>query len=512
MPPERIGFLSLRPVAVLSRVDWGLALGAYLAALLVRALLVDAHPYTAEAAHFVLARDLWHASPPVAGLDGTRPEWGWLFWQRPLFSLLLWPGAAISFTAYRVLHILVSSLLPALGVVLLRHLAVPRWLAGAAAAVVCLHPTLVTWNVLVLPDSLMAVLFLAGLVAAERGRPIASALLCLAACWTKEVAVAGVIALLLLALWREPDGSRGRIYPASMGRWATLYLGVLLLAFAPLAYSLGLPWARFPGWDLGGDGRVVLERVFLVLWLAPVPLLALLDAGTRRLAVVALAWTGFFVAYHFVLGKAVEAWYYVMPATLMALVTAAALAALWRRRVAFRGARRFLPLGATLAVAVLVALQVAVPDDAAAQQALVTPLTGKGQWDLEQAMAYEGQREKGLYDAMAGAPPAPHGTWVTIDTDWSFWAYPMAARTGNVVAYFSSGVKPLDRDADALSVAIAAANATILFKLDTPTNVALRAAYRECTPVDSGDYVLILGQLCAPGTPRLHAAAKAAQS
>jgi hypothetical protein len=450
--------------------------------------------------HYVLAHDLWATDPNVTGLDGTRASWGWLFWQRPLFSLLMWPGASVSFMAYRVEHILVSSLIPFLAVLLARHLSVDRWFTGAMATLLIVHPALVTWNVLVLPDSLMLALFLGALLAAERGHPLASASLALAACWTKEVAVVGVAALLLLALWREPDGSRGRIYPLAIGRTGVLYFLVLLLAFLPLAYSLTLPWARFPGWDLGGDSGQVLERLFVVLWLAPVPLLAFLEPRTRRLAVVCLAWTAFFLIYHFVLGKALEIWYYLAPTTFALLAMAGGLQALWRRAPA--GTGRLVPLGVTLVVALLLGAQVTVADNVPAKAAVITPITHGGQWSLAQALAYEHIRDQGLYDAMAQAPADPHGTWATIDTDWSFWAYPMLPHTGQVLVYFTENAH-MDRDPALLAAAIESSNATILYKRDNALSHALQSAYADCVKVRSDPYVLILGQACKGRTDRI---------
>ncbi|HEX2066910.1 MAG TPA: hypothetical protein VHI93_08875, partial [Candidatus Thermoplasmatota archaeon] len=136
---------------------WLPAAAAYALALAARAWLLDAPVYGDEAAHFYVARHLG-ASPANLVPDLGVPQW--LFWQRPLFSLLLWPGAALSFEGYRIWHILLSSLLAPLAMAVVAQAGgrrVPQWTAGVAAA---LLPGLVGWGVRVFPDSLMATLFL----------------------------------------------------------------------------------------------------------------------------------------------------------------------------------------------------------------------------------------------------------------------------------------------------------------------------------------------------------------
>lgn len=492
------------PRLALPRADLIALVALWAFAFAVRWPLHDAHPYTAEAAHYVVARRLWLETPAGANLyNDLQGDLSFLFWQRPLFSLLLAPGAWVSFGAYRALHIGVSSLVPVLAVALLRSLGVRPWLAWPVGAVLAVHPMIVPWGVLVLPDSLMATLVLAGLLAAHRGRPLATGALLLAACWTKEVAIVAVLPLLALSLWRDPDGEPRRLWPVRLGRFPTALAATAILAFAPLLFSLSRPGALFPGWGRGGDGEVLLEALFLTVWLAPFALLALRFAASRRLALVSLAWSAFFLAYYFLLGRAIEAWYTVLPGTLSLMAAAAGLSGAWAAWG--RPARLAVPVVALLLLAVL-GLQVAAPETSGLKQAVVTPFSGRGQWSLAQATDYEDHREAGLHEALALLEPTDRRL-LTVDVDWSFVAYPIQGRADVVYVQDSAGTLFWRLDLGILADGIETrTDAVLVRKNDQAVNRAVREVYADCVTHDNPDYTLLRGGGCLGRADELQAA------
>jgi hypothetical protein len=415
----------------LERWDWWLLGAAYVLAVAVRWTIRDAGPYTAEAAHYALSRHLWHGVDNVASLfPDVRPDdFSWFFWQRPLLCLLYWPAAQGGFAVYRAAHILVAGTVPVLAAILLRQMGARPAYAHGAAAVLAVHPVLVPWGVLVLPDTTVAALTLAGLLAAHDGRPWATAGLLLAGSWVKEVGFVTAAALFVLAAWREADGSRARPWPLRLGRFSTLMLAVALLSFLPLAVSLALPYGTPPGFRIGGGLDQSLERQFLLLWLAPLPLVGLLAPRVRRLCLVALAWPAFFVFYHLVTGKAIEVWYNVVPATLVLVASAATLDALPREGPPLR---RWASTAVSVAFAALLVVQVAVPSGATLNRAVATPLSHVGQWDLREALAYEEVRGDGLDEAVARIPAGHDGAWLALDVDYSLVMFPLAEHAGVV--------------------------------------------------------------------------------
>lgn len=497
-----------RPRLPLARWDlWALA-ATYVLALAMRWSLLDAHPYTAEAAHYAMARGLWRGVDNVGSLfpDVVPDDFSWFFWQRPLLSLGFWPGAAFGFTAFRVEHILLSSTVPVLAALLLRQLGTrPVW-TYACAAVLCVHPVLLPWGVLVLPDSVVAALTLGGLLAAHAGRPLATAGLLLAASWVKEIGFVTSAALFVLACWREADGSRANLWPLRLGPFATGMLAVTLLSFLPLVVSLQLPDSTVPGFRIGGGLDASLERLFLLLWLAPVAALGLALPSVRRVAFVALAWPAFFVAYHLLTHKAIEIWYNVVPATLVACAAAATLSSLTTPSAAPSadpsnlGGRvlRWAPMALSAFVLALVLVQVAVPQSHPVQQAAVTPLTGTGQWNLAEAARYEHIRDDDLFAAMAAVPDSRRDTWTALDMDYSIVMHPLASKARFVHKDFTIDGEPhedylrwwadaIERRADATFLSI--------HPDGTDLNAAMRDAYAPCTQVH-GNYAVIQPQAC----------------
>lgn len=488
-----------RPRLALARWDpWALA-AAYLVALAVRWTILDAGPYTAEAAHYAMARNLWRGVDNLDSLfeDVVPDDFAWFFWQRPLLCLVFWPGASLGFTAFRVEHVLLSSLVPVLAATLLRQLGTrPAW-AYAAALALAVHPVLVPWSVLVLPDSLVAAFALAGLLAAHDGRPFATAAFLLAGAWVKEVGAVTAAALFLLACWRDADGSRASLWPLRLGPFATPLLAAGLLAAVPLAVSLQLPYGTVPGFRVGGDLAVDLERLFLLVWLAPVALLGLALPATRRLAAVALAWPAFFVAYHLGTGKAIEVWYHVVPATLVACAAAATLShlapaargAAARPATPAARAARWSPVALAILLAGLLAVQVAVPQAHPLQRAAVTPLTGQGQWSLEEALRYEEVRGDDLDHVLAAVPASRRGTWTALDMDYSLVMHPLASLAGRVNKDFTPAgdlddatvrwwADAVERRADATFLAV--------HPEATELNQAIREAYAPCLTAQGG--------------------------
>lgn len=464
----------------------------WLAAFSFRWDLRNVAPYIAETWHFHVARNLWSSDlPNVIDLAGHDLGLSWFFWQRPMLTLPFWPLAQHSFAAYRAGHIALASAVPALAYALLRGLGVRRLPALAAAIVLCLHPLLLPWGTMFLPDSLLLLLLLGALLAAHQGRPALTFTLLWAASWVKEIAFVATLSLLALALWRDADGRPASLRPLRLGPFARWLLPALPLAFLPLVVSLALPGGLFPGFRGGGDLRDILERVFLLLWLAPLALLGLVGERSRRFTLVALAWPAFFLAYHLVLDKFLEFWYYVVPATMTLLAATVAVDG-WRPTRP--GHRLAVPVG--LVVLGLVMVQVFVPPEHPVNQAATTPLTGDGQWSLEHLVAFEHQRDAGLAPLLALPDADERAVWLVADFEVSFLYYPLADQADLVYAVNSG--PPLDATALAAwqDAVEHGSNVTLLVvRDDHPGNLATRLAYAECSTTH-WPFVLIRARQC----------------
>lgn len=469
----------------LSERDWFLLAGLYLLALALRWDLRDAQPYLAESWHYFAAVHLWERGSNVAVVGGGVLDLAWFFWQRPLLSLPFHPFALHSFEAYRAAHIVAVASVPPLGAWLLRSLGTGRAATAAAGVVLAVHPLLLPWGVMVLPDSLVLALVLGALLAAHHGRPVAMAALLLAATWVKEVALVTVLALLVLALWRDADGrgmagrSPRRLRLGPFARWL---LPVAALALVPLSISLQMPGALFPGFRAGGSTAEALERLFLLVWLVPLCLLALLRRSTRRFALVALAWPAFFLLYHLLLDKAMEFWYYVLPASFACLAAAAGIDAV-RRALPAAGVARAAAVGVALLAFGLVWVQVDVPHEDPVNRAVTTPLTGTGQWELSYLQSFERVRDAGLAEVLAIPGPDERTIWIAMDFEVSYLYHPLAQQADSVVAIHSvphafgpelmaQWRHAIENETDVLVIAENDAMAD---------NLALRRAYAECS-------------------------------
>ncbi|MEK6975492.1 MAG: hypothetical protein AABY18_04020 [Candidatus Thermoplasmatota archaeon] len=480
----------------LENLDWLLLALLYVLAFSFRWDLRSAQPYIAETWHYFVARNLWHSVSNVFTFDPNAPplDLSWFFWQRPLLALPFFPFAAHSFAAYRAAHIVLVSTVPALGAWLLRSLGVGRVAAVTAAVILAVHPILLPWGVMFLPDSLVLALILAALITAQHGRPAATAVLLWAATWVKEVAFVTALTLIVLACWRDADGRRARLWPPRLGPFARWLLPGVPLAFLPLWVSMQVPGAIFPGFRPGGSGAEMMESLFLLLWLAPIPLLGLLRPATTRFTLVALAWPAFFLLYHYTQDKAMEFWYYVLPASFTVLAAAAALDA---SRAGVQGPRRWAVPLLSLALVGLVGVQVFVPIESEWNQGLATPLTGRGQWDLQRVQEFELIRDDGLADLIAIPGADERSTWMALDIEVSFLYYPLSEQADRVYT-LSTTRAPLDRAAFAgwQWVVENATDVTVLsVRDDLAGNVATRLAYQECS-VTHWPYVLIQAKAC----------------
>lgn len=489
----------LRPgviAAALPRLDLLLFALLYAVTVAARWSLRDANPYTAEATHFVVAKGLWHSVTNIRYADGIGgyDDYSWFFWQRPLLTLPFWPVAQHSFLAYRTTHLLIVATAPALGAWLLRCLGVGRLPALAAGLVLAVHPLLLPWTVLVLPDSLMLTLILGALLLAHHGRPVATALTLLAASWVKEVAFVASLTLLVLALWRDADGRRASLRPLRAGPFARSLAPVVPLAFLPLWVSLHVKGAVFPGFRPGGDEALMYESLWLAVWLAPVPLLALASEKTRRFALVALAWPAFFLAYHYGRDKAIESWYNVLPASMTVLASAAGLSVLWQHG---RGRVRLAAPALACLLGAIVAIQVALPDSNSLNAHVATPFSGRGQWDYAQARANELHRDDDLRSLLPLPAADERGVWIALDVDWSLIMYPVAPQADELVKFYSVTGPLTEEQVRAWGYAVEnLTDATVIFhRDDIAINLATRQAYAGCGTT-AGQYTLIRADRC----------------
>lgn len=484
-----------RTALPLPRPEFLLLLGVYLASVAVRWGLRDVQPYTAESTHFFVARGLWDSTSNIRYLDGIGgyDDYSWFFWQRPFLTLPFWPAAQHSFLAYRTVHVLLVAAFPALGAWLLRSLGVGPLPAYAATAAASLHPVILPWTVLFLPDALVLTMTLAALLLAHHGRPAATALTLLAASWVKEVAFVTTLTLLVLAVWRDETGRPAWRRPWRVPRFAAWLAPLVPLAFLPLYVSLQVDGAVFPGFRPGGDEALMYETLWGLIWLAPLPLLCLLDGRTRRFGLVAMAWPAFFLVYHYTRDKAIESWYNTIPAAFTLLAAAAGLAMVWQRR----GKLRWAAPPAALVVALLLAVQLYVPHTHDVNHAVTTPWSGRGQWNHHEVRHAEEVRDDDMRLLMASVPAHERRLWTAQDVDWALIQYPVSDEAEEIVKVYSVDRGLTQEQAEGWAHLVENVfNATLVFNHPTNAgNLATRAAYAECSDARV-HYTLILASRC----------------
>lgn len=478
-----LGAARRRTDALLSS-PWSLGLLAlWFAAFLVRGLSIGAQAYGDEAAHYYVSRS-WGAEP-----EEVFPGWpfgSWLWLQRPLFSLLLWPGAVAGFTGYRLWHIAIASTLPVLVAALARRAGAAPWIALGAGSAAAFHPLMVRYGILVFPDTLLAVLALAGLYAyvSTPSRPGLAAALLLAATWVKEVGGLLLLAVLVHAghrAWRKKDLA---LYPLRLDRRTTAFLAACLLAPLPLMLGILAFGGRMPGWsdntlDVGGFLAFFLTAFMLI----PIAT-GLLWAKTRAWSLVGLLYPAFYAAYSW-RGGGVEAWYAILPAALALVAAAAGLQAIAQRR-------RRLGQACALLCGIAVLVVAAVPTEVA-WRGVATPAAQPPQSLVEQARGFA--REHDFDDAVAALPASQADRVFTVDVGWFYIAYPMSMRAGAVGYGYSEFASDLDPWIRALEVD---SNITFLEVHDElPLNRAIRSTYGDCLVYQNPRYMLLDSDGCA---------------
>lgn len=473
------------------RMDTGLALALGLLSFGVRVSMLGSDPYGDEAVHFHIARSFGLDNPRVVN-EGAKT---YLFVQRPLFSLLMWPGAILGFAAYRVWHMLFASALVVVVFGMLREQRVRPVLAAGAGLILTLHPTFVLWGLRVFPDTLMTLMLVLAVRAHLMKRPIQTGGFALAAVWIKEVAVVVVATLFIwstVRAWIQRDFG---LWPFRMDRMQTALGAALALSMLPLWLGISYFDGRFPGWSTNYRPIFVVDNMFLSLWLVPMVALGLMYRRTRIFAIVALALAAFFVYYRFGLGRGVDDWFWVSTGVLS--LTAAAIT--FERSLSAVAARsrrglNWAPVAIGAAGFVVLALQIVAPAGTQARELAYTshdslqpPLwsavkKASGHTDLQEVVAWLEKRQ-----------PL---NLLLADVGWFYVDYPFSDLAPHVgVAYTEPEIGAgVELWVEAIEEA---ANYTVLMETHWPMNGAIRETYAECVEFREGPYWVINGQNCA---------------
>jgi hypothetical protein len=475
------------------RRSWAVPALLFAAAAALRLWLAGSPLYGDEAAHYYIAR---HLGAPPANIYHADLLPSQLFAARPAFFLLLAPGAQLGFTGFRVEHALLSSLLPVLAWALLRQLGARPMAAGAAGAVLALHPWMAVWGSRVFPDSLMACFVLAGLLAHAKGRPLVAGLLLAAAVWTKETGVVALAAVGAWSLWKAVRSRAAGLWPLRLDRACTAYLAAGLLAAAPLLFSLTVLGARMPGWATTPMAWADLDHALLSAWLLPPLLLGLLWPRTRTWSALGLAFPAFYLLYSAGLGRGVSIWYFVASSALAAVAAFLALdeGARRARQAAPATAWRWAPAGTALLLLAPLALAGGAAAHVAAPAAGVPVASYR---DLApMANARDPVREAARF--VQGAQNV-----FVADAGWFYVLYPFSEATAHLgYAYtefhddLASWTKAIEQEADW----------TVVEVHDLPFNAAIRDVYHDCVRHADEAYVVIEGRACAGRDAQLRAA------
>jgi hypothetical protein len=455
---------------------WGVAAA-------VRLTLLDGPLFGDESAHYAVARG-WGDDP-----SNVYPEYGLneaLWWQRPLFSLLLAPGAAVGLLAYRVEHALLAALLPLAVASVVRKAGARPLLAAGAGLAVALHPTFVLWGARAFPDSIMATLALAGLRAHQSGRPLATAALFAAAAWTKEAALPLAAGLLAWATWTARRRGEAVLWPLRLDRASTGLLGAVLLGALPTAYTAVVLDSPLPGWSGAPFAATGAAGLVVTAWLLVPVVAGLAWPRSRPYSLAALAFAAAALA-HAALGHGLAAWSVVAPAALTVVGAAIALDEAGRHA---SGAVRASGRAATAALAVALLVLAAVPNTVLAKE--VAAPAGRPPASLGQLSGE--LHGDALADAVAAIRDDQWDVVFLVDVGWYHVDHPFAQRAGAVGWSYTGVSIPLDE----WTRAVEGSSVTVLATTDRPLNVALRSTYADCVQANPGGFLVIDGPLC-PG-------------
>jgi hypothetical protein len=473
-------------VQALGRSGWPWALaGLYAVALGCRLAFLQGPLLGEEAAFYSVARH-WGADPTNVFPPYQLNEALW--WQRPVASIAMAPGAAFGVTGLRLEHALVASLIPVFVAVAARRAGTRPGLAVAAGLALALFPALVLWGARASPGPWSAVLALAGLLALQGRRPVVAAGLLLCAAWTHEAAIPLVAAAFVRAVWQGRRAGLVRLWPLELDRASTALLAALLAAPLPFAYAQvvlqgrGVSIASASAWD--DTGALVPSP-----WLLAPLLGGLLFATARPWAILALAAIGTPLAMSsLVLGHDPS---FSLPLALVVLASVVTVSAA-ARHAAPAVRRAGVAAGAVAAVALLtVAL---IPSSFGARDwagpADATPPLS----ELDTALAGDGL-DKVL-------PHILDDQWdlvLLVDVAWPHVEEPFARRAETLGwSYTGLGQPP-----EVWSYAVENSQVTVLAKTDRPVNESLRRTYADCVQYEDAAYVLLDGPRCPGRTEAL---------
>ncbi len=469
----------------------------YLVALAAHAYVASAAPYGDEAFHYAAATRLWESGSNAYLFYSDEPlDFNLLFWQRPVFFLLLAPAAAISFEAFRNFHAVLVSTLPVVIVGLARQFGVGRVLAGSVGIAAALNPSLIVWTTRVFPDGLAATLALTAVFLWTRGRHVGALVTALAATWTKESA--GLVLIVLAALWVFPTIAN-RLHLAATQHNRKPVWGVpvaLSIAPLPLAYSLYLG-ARFPGWVPDGDASTLPSILLGSVLLVPFVIAAFAFKRGRLAAALATGYLLFYAWYAIIYNHQVQGWYIAIPLSL-ALVAAVIAAHGLDHRWTGRRWARFSPF-ATILLVVLFAL-VLFPAGSDLRVAATGGLKGGTGGSLAETSEFIRSENRDFADAIAVYEDLEAARAVVVDTSWLYVYYPfgdardivMFARS-DYFNVFNSSWRPVIDEIESPNVI------TVIGSDGYDPDVAktMREVYHDCIVYANPTYQFVRGADCS---------------
>lgn len=460
--------------------------------------------YGDEAAYYYLA-STFGGSP--TNVHNVNIE-GWLapyfvtmdldgvFWQRPLFPLLLAPGALISVEAFRIVHIAYASLLAPTAYVLLRRVQPLPWIAIGVGLTTAFNPTLASWGAVAFPDTLMTVALAIAVTAMVHERHGVAAGALLAAVWVKELALPLVAGLLAFQLWKGLRRGTCRINPLKLDSTVTPYALIVPFLLIPLLYSM-YAGGLFPGQGSGADLTAATDRLFMLPWLAPLIVAGLFRMSTRPLAALGLLYPVFFFVHAAIFGRDIQSWYYVAP-SFFALVAAAAILGRWWPNAKTSRASQ-LRIGWTAVTVLVVALlttQVVV-GDGPGKRTWTTPFSGDWDPSLGESIDVQLAREPNIDMVVQALEGEDWDNLFLVDVGWFFVAYPFSTRAASLDYGYTELAEQTHQSTAYWSQLIEEENRTVVVqKIDSSLNKAIRTTYAACIKTDIQGFLVIRTTNC----------------